>query len=303
MFVSGVVILIGITKLIYSMGKSVLAVVMSLTLIACGNSSSPNKTNSVSPVQVPENSVSFTSFRDINGASGELSGDVIVELSLAEALETGTADSIWIYWADSFGYEMGDAFFKKSLGSGAHIISLDEVTIPDGAEKLLLYLANDIGRAKEGRLIPFHDFKGNALLSGPGGNEMNSWYYGESRPKINVHRQANGLCVFDNGLVSVVDMNNQRDPWLLSNRGSGLPNNDDDAAFPAFDFMCDPEPVNTEHSIVDEVGVWTYSTLNDAMYYGTVVYDTFNKYLGEPPLEEKIRLRVHYGNKIDIDAF
>jgi Zn-dependent metalloprotease len=51
------------------------------------------------------------------------------------------------------------------------------------------------------------------------------------------------------------------------------------------------------------VGVWTYSTLNDAMHYGTHVYDTFLKYLNEPPLEDKIRLRVHYGNELDVSAF
>jgi hypothetical protein len=32
------------------------------------------------------------------------------------------------------------------------------------------------------------------------------------------------------------------------------------------------------------------------MFYGTVVYDTFVKFLGEPPLKEKLRIRVHYGS-------
>jgi len=48
--------------------------------------------------------------------------------------------------------------------------------------------------------------------------------------------------------------------------------------------------------IKDDFGTWTYSQLNDAMFYGTHVYDTFLKYLGEPPLEEKLRIRVHYGH-------
>ena len=39
------------------------------------------------------------------------------------------------------------------------------------------------------------------------------------------------------------------------------------------------------------------------MFYGTVVYDTFLKYLGEPPLDDKLRLRVHYGNDHESNAF
>jgi hypothetical protein len=293
-----------LSSLVPIAGKGLLAVIMSLSLLSCGNSKSPNAmTNTPSPNQLPLNNITYSSFRDTNGLAGDLTGEIIVELSTSEAFDEYFTNSIWLYWADSFGSKIGEAFLKKNLGSESQIKLFVDVRIPDGAKQLLLYPANDIGNANEGSLIPFHDFKGNASLSGPGGNEMSSWYYGENRPKINIHRQTNGLCVFDNGLVSVIDMNNQRDPWLLLNRGSGLPNNDDDAAFPSFDFMCDPEPINTERAIVDEVGVWTYSTLNDAMYYGTVVYDTFNKYLGEPPLEEKIRLRVHYGNEIDVSVF
>ena len=64
---------------------------------------------------------------------------------------------------------------------------------------------------------------------------------------------------------------------------------------PPFLFECAAEPVNSFREISDDIGVWTYSTLNDAMYYGTLVYDSFIKYLGEPALNDKIRLRVHYG--------
>jgi len=207
--------------------------------------------------------------------------------------------SIWVYWADEWGDRLGEPWLKTEPESVYQIDALNDVIIPEGANALLLYPANSEGLALHGSLIPFHDFIGNALLSGPGGNEITSWYYGDARPKIAVQRQANGLCVFDNGLVSVTDMNNTRDAVWEASRGSGLPNQADDVAFPPYEFLCDEEPVNTFREISDEVGIWTYSTLNDAMFYGTVVYDTFLKYLGEPPLEDKIRLRVHYGNQFD----
>lgn len=292
-----------LSKRTFRVCTGMFVVIISLLLIACGNSdSTTNKAGSPSPIQVPENTIIFSAFRDTNGTAGFISGDIEIEFS-DDNEASSRVQTVWIFWADSFGNRIGDAFSKINLDSGSQLITLENVTIPDEAKQLLVYLANDMGKANEGRFIPFHDFTGNALLAGPGGNEMRSWYYGENRPKINIHRQANGLCVFDNGLVSVIDMNNQQDPGLVLNQGSGLPNSINDAAFPPFDFMCDPEPVNTERAIVDEVGIWTYSTLNDAMYYGTVVYDTFNKYLGEPPLENKIRLRVHYGHEFDISAF
>ncbi len=150
------------------------------------------------------------------------------------------------------------------------------------------------------------DFPGlnaNALLAGPGGNEQERWTYGAERPLLSIQRQDNGICILDNGLVSVIDMRNDKDEVWEATSGSSLANTIDDHAFPAFSFLCGDEPFNEQRKIEDEYGVWTYSTLNDAMHYGNVVYQMFYRHLGEPPLKGKIRLRVHYGNRSSQAAY
>jgi len=273
-------------------------VLLTSTLLACGSDGSPQGgDNTGDTTQIPVNNITDTFFKDTHSAAGKLSGNIQIEV--VDDRPSASTQSIWVYWADEWGNTLGESWLKTAPETPYQIATLTDVSIPEGAKALVLYPANSTGLALHGSLIPFHDFIGNALLSGPGGNEMSAWYYGETRAKIAVQRQENGLCVFDNGLVSVTDMNNTRDAVWEASRGSGLPNQADDVAFPAYEFLCDQEPVNTYKDITDEVGTWTYSTLNDAMFYGTIVYDTFLKYLGEPPLEDKIRLRVHYGNQFD----
>lgn len=283
--------------------KIILLLMVLLSLLACGDSNSTRENSEPDAAQPPVNTIKAVSLRDTNGATGLLSADLLIELSDENEVNPSNGQSVWAFWADQYADKIGDAFFKNTVTAPSQINRLENLAIPEGAVQIVLHLVNARDQFSDPTLIPFHDFKGNALLSGPGGNEMVSWYYGADRPKIPIHRQANGLCVLDNGLVSVIDMNNQTDAGLLPGQATGASNTYDDAAFPPFDFMCDPDPINTERAKVDEVGVWTYSTLNDAMYYGTVVYDTFLKYLGEPPLEDKIRLRVHYGNEFDVSVF
>lgn len=210
------------------------------------------------------------------------------------------AESVQVYWADDQGDAIGDAWLMTEATDVYRVDIPTGTQVPDGVSALRLYPANDSGLAADGTLVRFHDFTGNAALSGPGGNYDVPWYYGEDRPTIPVHRSGSGehgSCVFDNGLVSVVDMANERDEAWDASSGDGLANQPDDAAFPPYEFVCNEHPVNTHREVSDDFGVWTYSTINDAMFYGTLVYDTYLKYLGEPPLEEKIRLRVHYAGR------
>ena len=141
------------------------------------------------------------------------------------------------------------------------------------------------------------EFTGNAWLAGPGGDEEEQWQYdGEDRPLLSVTRE-NGVCTFDNGLVQVVDMHNEQDEaWhaLPSPRPS---NHADESAFPPYAFECDESPYSDYRKVMDDEYIWTYSSVNDAMFYGSLTYDMYVKYLGEPPLHDKIRLRVHYASR------
>lgn len=276
---------------------------MTATLGACGGGSSESS-HSEDVIRIPVNNISLAALRDTNGEAGQLSGTVRIEASAIDQSSVSKADAISVYWANEQGEKLGSRWLTVNTDTIDKVDTLNNVTIPEGAKALLLYPSNSAGDSAEGSLVRFHDFIGNAQLSGPGGNEMTSWHYGSDRPYISVQRieQSGGLCIFDNGLVSVTDMANTRDTSWPDSSAPGQANQPDDMAFPAYSFQCDNEPVNTFRELSDEIGVWTYSTLNDAMFYGTVVYDTFLKYLGEPPLEDKIRLRVHYGHSFDVNA-
>jgi len=287
--------------------KKIFCIFLTLFLVACGGGSSdsppieepPIEEPPITVTEAPSNKITSAFFRDQDSAIGKLSGTVTVEA--ADIIDTDPAkvESVWVYWADEQGNKQGDAWLKTEVTAVYHIEIPESTSLPENTKALLLYPTNTIGQATKGTLISFHDFIGNAKLSGLGGNENQSWVYGVDRAKISIQRseQQGGLCIFDNGLVSVTNMNNTKDEAWESKSGNMLPNDVNDNAFPAYSFPCDSQPTHSEDIISDEIGVWTYSTLNDSMFYGTIVYDSFVKYLGEPPLKEKIRIRVHYGQQ------
>src|SRR5690606_25167276 len=42
-----------------------------------------------------------------------------------------------------------------------------------------------------------------------------------------------------------------------------------------------------------------YSPINDAQYFGGVIYDMYNDYIGVPPLSFQLTMRVHYSNNYE----
>lgn len=301
----------------------VLPTLLGTSLVACGGSSSGNPTEKEPPVNIepakgiPGNTISHAYFRDQDGDINRLAGTVKVTASQSDP----AADSFWLYWADEYGNKVDNgarAAFVKTNSADVFDINIPVGTlIPANTSAFIIYPSNEKGLALEGHLIKFHDFIGNSQLSGPGGNYLYPWYYGaaptsgidvegfdvtytEQRDTISIHRSPEGLCSFDNGLVSIIDMNYERDiAWETGSRNGTITeaNIADDHLFPIYQYSCAESPVNTHRYIGDEGGAWLYSTINDAMFYGTLVYDTFVKYLGEPPIDDKLRIRVHYGSR------
>jgi Zn-dependent metalloprotease len=287
-------------------------VVFSLLTTACGGGSAPTPKPPITPepeppviTKVPVNQISHAYFLDEDKDQQEISGKVTLKTSDIDDNPSKKVESVWVFWADSQGNKLGDAWLKTNKSSVYDITISNGSNIPKNASALLLYPSNSIGQAQNATLVPFNDFISNAELTGPGGNENEYWAYGNERPKLSIQRstQQEGFCTFDNGLVSVINMNNTKDTTWENRADKQQSNVADDAAFPPYSFLCDELPEHSSDQISDEYGVWTYSTLNDTMFYGTIVYNTFVKYLGEPPLAEKIRLRVHYGNQIDASAY
>ncbi|MBV1910670.1 MAG: PKD domain-containing protein [Kangiellaceae bacterium] len=266
-----------------------------------GSGNAPPQTNDVT--QRPSNKINHAYFRDIDGDKGKLAGIVTVDAFPIIDDDPARTESVWVYWAGNNGSRIGNPILKTSVNAIYDIKIPVATEIPSEVNSLLLYPSNGKGQAEKGTLIPFHDFAANIEVSGPGGNASQSWYYGTERAKISVFRTSDGRCIFDNGLVSVIDMANTKDESWESTSGRVPENTVDDAVFPPYEFLCGNEPVNTHREVSDEYGVWTYSTINDSMHYGLVVYDSFVKYLGEPPLDEKIRLRVHYGSQSSTSVY
>jgi len=315
-----------------ALNSIVLSIFLVASLTACNGGGSGKAPIPKPPVPdpvegIPTNTISHGYFRDQDSATGKISGTITIEISAVEKTQQFKTESIWIYWSDANGNKLsgtdGEAWLKSaSLNTGSS--SPFEITIPAGtvfpnnnsgeAQALILYPRNGYGEAESGTLIKFHDFIGNAKMSGTGGSweEDWSWYYGEQpveqtpqlkqqREKIAIQRTAEGggLCILDNGFVSVIDMNYERDAAWEDRIEPTQANIADDALYPSYEFNCGENPVNTHREVYDDYEglLWTYSKINDAMYYGTAIHDTFMKYLGEPPLEEKIRVRLHYGGK------
>ncbi len=303
--------------------------VLAATLVACGGGSSsskpppqepPIKPPPVVPAEgIPTNTISHAYFRDQDSDIGKLAG--AVTLITTDALSAETApDSVWLYWADAEGNKIDNethGAFLKTSSDALYDLSIPAGTrLPENISAFIIYPSNAKGLALEGTLIKLHDFIGNTQLSGPGGNYLYPWYYGQApdsgtdvegfpvtfpelRDKILVHRGADGVCKFDNGLVSIIDMNYERDIAWETGRNNGTntqANVADDILFPIYETPCAENPIHTHRYIGDEDGAWVYSTINDAMFYGTIVYDTYVKYLGEPPIKDKLRIRLHYGS-------
>lgn len=243
-------------------------------------------------------------FRDEDSSVGALGGRInaIYQSNNVENMEEPL--NIRLYWQSENGQKIEPEFLHLRARFPDSITVPDGTNIPEGVSQIRIEIDHEKLPEVVHRSVRFHDFTGNVGVSGPGGNYEQSWYYGIDRPQILANRteESGGLCRYDNGLVAVTDMNNTRDMDWENKVYSPYANRVNDDAFPPYQFTCSASPINEYKAISDDWGIWTYSTLNDAMFYGTVVYDTFLKYLGEPPLDEKIRLRVHYGNEMGVLA-
>jgi len=104
--------------------------------------------------------------------------------------------------------------------------------------------------------------------TGPGGNEKTGQYlYGADFGYLDVD-VSDVNCTMNNANVKTVDLNH-------GTTGST-----------AFSYNC---PENTYKAING-----AYSPLNDAHFFGGVVYDMYNDWIGMPPLTFQLTMRVHY---------
>ena len=107
---------------------------------------------------------------------------------------------------------------------------------------------------------------------GPGGNEkVGKYYFGKDGLSPLV---VNDSCQMNTTNVDTYDMKNQTN-------GDGT----------LFQFKC---PENTYKQVNG-----AYSPINDAHFFGNVVFDMYKSYFNIAPLKTKLKLRVHYGNSFE----
>jgi Zn-dependent metalloprotease len=125
--------------------------------------------------------------------------------------------------------------------------------------------------ANSGRVLKQWENLQHALVgTGPGGNTKTGQYeYGTNFGYLDV-TQSGTTCTMNNANVKTVNLNN------------GSTN----TSTTAFSYTC---PRNTVKSING-----AYSPLNDAHYFGGVIYNMYQAYIGMAPLTFQLQMKVHY---------
>jgi Zn-dependent metalloprotease len=125
--------------------------------------------------------------------------------------------------------------------------------------------------ANSGRVLKQWENLQHALVgTGPGGNAKTGQYeYGTTFGYLDV-TQSGTTCTMNSTNVKTVNLNNASTNTSTT----------------AFSYTC---PRNTVKTING-----AYSPLNDAHYFGNVIYNMYQSYLGMPPLTFQLMMKVHY---------
>lgn len=128
--------------------------------------------------------------------------------------------------------------------------------------------------ANTGEILEQWEGLNHALVgTGPGGNSKTGQYeYGTDFGFLDV-TQSGSTCTMNNSNVKTVNMNG-------STSGST-----------AFSYTC---PRNTVKAING-----AYAPLNDAHFFGGVIFDMYNDWIGVPPLTFQLTMRVHYSSSYE----
>ncbi|MFZ2753708.1 MAG: M4 family metallopeptidase [Lysobacteraceae bacterium] len=152
----------------------------------------------------------------------------------------------------------------------AYVVSYFADTRNGGAPMRPTVIVN----AQNGRVLKQWDNLQHALIgTGPGGNAKTGQYeYGTNFGFMDV-TQSGTTCTMNNANVKTVNLNHGT---------SGTT---------AFSYTC---PRNTVKVING-----AYSPLNDAHYFGSVIYNMYNAYIGKPPLTFQLTMKVHYSTSYE----
>ena len=113
--------------------------------------------------------------------------------------------------------------------------------------------------------------------TGPGGNEKTGQYnFGSDYPGFVISKSGNA-CIMNNAAVKTVDLNG-------STSGSS-----------AYSYSCNDDSNFNDHKFVNGA----YSPLNDAHYFGKIVFDMYKDWMNTAALTFQLTMRVHYGSSYE----
>ncbi len=131
----------------------------------------------------------------------------------------------------------------------------------------------NIINAFDKEIVSRRDILTHAQATGPGGNSKTGQYnYGTDFSHLDV-AQSGSTCTMSNANVKTVNLNH-------GTSGST-----------AYSFTC---PENTYKSING-----AYSPLNDAHYFGNVIFNMYQDWIGVAPLSFQLTMRVHYSSNYE----
>ena len=154
--------------------------------------------------------------------------------------------------------------------SGKAVLVYEVSYVQHGDEPTRPYVIID---AKTGNILHQFDNLQTADATGPGGNQKTGQYqYGTDFGPLDVSQSGN-TCTMSNSNVRTINLNH-------GTSGST-----------AFSFTC---PENTVKQING-----AYSPLNDAHFFGNVVFNMFSDWFNTAPLTFQLKMRVHYSNNYE----
>ncbi|WP_394209406.1 M4 family metallopeptidase [Enterovibrio calviensis] len=133
--------------------------------------------------------------------------------------------------------------------------------------------------AKTGNILKMWEGLAHAadIGQGPGGNTKTGRYdYGVDYAGLNINKAAN-TCTLENTNVKTVNLNH-------GTSGST-----------AFSYTCNDSSNTNTHKTINGAN----SPLNDAHFFGQLVFDMYNDWLSMAPLSFQLVMRVHYSNNYE----
>ena len=205
----------------------------------------------------------------VNGLSADLP-NLAPKLTADKAMSIAKAKTLAGMGKVSYENESKQlAIWMDPKSNKAHLVF--EVTyMQNGEQPSRPYVIID---AVSGQILHQFDNLQTANGTGPGGNQKTGQYeYGTDFGYLDVAQSGN-TCTMQNSNVKTVNLNH-------GTSGSS-----------AYSYNC---PRNT----VKEIN-GAYSPLNDAHYFGNVVFDMYNDWIGTAPLSFQLSMRVHYSNNYE----